>query len=61
MKRWAMAAVILAVSLAAHAQRSADVEVKSAWARPTVRRPDGDRRLHAADVARRRAAARRVE
>ena len=35
MKRWAMAAMMV-VALAAHAQRSADVEVKSAWARPTV-------------------------
>ena len=35
MKRWAMAAVMV-VALAAHAQRSADVEVQSAWARPTV-------------------------
>ena len=34
MKLWAMAA--LAISLAANAQRSANVEVKSAWARPTV-------------------------
>ena len=35
MKRWAVAAM-MAMSLAAHAQRSADIEVKSAWARPTV-------------------------
>ena len=35
MKRWAMAAV-LAISLTVNAQRSADVEVKSAWVRPTV-------------------------
>ncbi len=35
MKRWAMAAV-MAMSLTAQAQRSAEVEVKSAWARPTV-------------------------
>jgi len=35
MKRWAMAMAI-AVSLVAHAQRSADIDVKSAWARPTV-------------------------
>lgn len=35
MKQWAMAAV-LALTLAAHAQRSADIDVKSAWARPTV-------------------------
>ncbi|HVG04742.1 MAG TPA: copper chaperone PCu(A)C [Burkholderiaceae bacterium] len=35
MKRWAMPAV-LAISLTAYAQRIADVEVKSAWVRPTV-------------------------
>jgi copper(I)-binding protein len=35
MKRLAVAAVF-AMSVAAHAQRSADIEVKSAWARPTV-------------------------
>jgi periplasmic copper chaperone A len=35
MKRWAVAAVT-AMALAAHAQRSADIDVKSAWARPTV-------------------------
>jgi copper(I)-binding protein len=35
MKRWAVAAMML-MSLTAHAQRNADVEVKSAWARPTV-------------------------
>lgn len=35
MKRLAMAAV-MAMALAAHAQRSADIDVKSAWARPTV-------------------------
>ena len=35
MKRCAMA-VVLAISLTADAQRNADVEVKSAWARPTV-------------------------
>jgi len=35
MKRWAMAAG-MAMSLTAQAQRSAEVEVKSAWARPTV-------------------------
>ena len=35
MKRLAAAAV-MAMSLAAHAQRSADIDVKSAWARPTV-------------------------
>ena len=37
MKRSAVAAVmVMATSLAAHAQRSADIDVKSAWARPTV-------------------------
>ena len=35
MKRLAVTAV-MALALAAHAQRSADIEVKSAWARPTV-------------------------
>ena len=35
MKRWAVAAV-MAMALTAHAQRSVDVDVKSAWARPTV-------------------------
>lgn len=35
MKRLAVAAVF-AMSVAAHAQRSEDIEVKSAWARPTV-------------------------
>jgi copper(I)-binding protein len=35
MKRWA-GAVVMAMSLAAHAQRSAHIDVKSAWARPTV-------------------------
>ena len=35
MKRWAVTAV-MALALAAHAQRSADIDVKSAWARPTV-------------------------
>ncbi len=35
MKRWAMAAV-MAMSLTAQAHRSVEVEVKSAWARPTV-------------------------
>ena len=35
MKRLAVAAV-MAMALAAHAQRSADIDVKSAWARPTV-------------------------
>ena len=35
MKRLLMATV-MAMSLVAHAQRSADVDVKSAWARPTV-------------------------
>jgi len=35
MKRLAVAAVF-AMSVAAHAQRSADIEVKSAWARSTV-------------------------
>jgi copper(I)-binding protein len=35
MKRLAVAAVF-AMSVAAHAQRSVDIEVKSAWARPTV-------------------------
>ena len=35
MKRWAMAAM-MAMSLAAYAQRSADIDVKAAWARPTV-------------------------
>ena len=35
MKQWAMA-VILATSLAAYAQRSADIEITAAWARPTV-------------------------
>ena len=35
MKRWTTAAVLV-ISLTANAQRSADVEVKSAWARPTV-------------------------
>ena len=34
-KRWAMAAMV-ALSVAAYAQRNADIEVKSAWARPTV-------------------------
>jgi hypothetical protein len=35
MKRLAVTAV-MALALAAHAQRSADIEVNSAWARPTV-------------------------
>jgi len=35
MKRLAVTAV-MALALAAHAQRSADIDVKSAWARPTV-------------------------
>ncbi len=35
MKQWAAAAG-LAMVLTAHAQRSVDVDVKSAWARPTV-------------------------
>ena len=35
MRRLAVAAMMV-VALSAHAQRSADVEVKSAWARPTV-------------------------
>ena len=35
MKRWALAVMML-VSLTASAQRVADVEVKAAWARPTV-------------------------
>jgi len=35
MNRLAVTAV-MALALAAHAQRSADIEVKSAWARPTV-------------------------
>ena len=35
MKQWTAAAA-LAIALTAHAQRSADVDVKSAWARPTV-------------------------
>ena len=35
MKRFAVAAV-MAMALAAHAQRSADIDVKSAWVRPTV-------------------------
>lgn len=35
MKQWA-AAVSVAIALTAHAQRSAEVDVKSAWARPTV-------------------------
>jgi copper(I)-binding protein len=35
MKRWAVAAMML-MSLTAYAQRNADVEVKAAWARPTV-------------------------
>lgn len=35
MKRLAVAAV-MALALAAHAQRSADIDVKLAWARPTV-------------------------
>jgi len=35
MNRWAVAAM-MAMSVAAYAQRSADIEVKSAWARPTV-------------------------
>ena len=35
MNRLAVTAV-MALALAAHAQRSADIDVKSAWARPTV-------------------------
>jgi copper(I)-binding protein len=35
MKRWAVATV-MAMSLAAHAQPSAHIDVNSAWARPTV-------------------------
>jgi len=35
MKRLAVTAV-MALALAAHVQRSADIDVKSAWARPTV-------------------------
>ena len=31
-----LAAAAVAITLTAHAQRSADVDVKSAWARPTV-------------------------
>ena len=35
MKQWAAAAA-LAIALTAQAQRGADIDVKSAWARPTV-------------------------
>ena len=35
MNRWAVAAMML-MSLTANAQRNADVDVKAAWARPTV-------------------------
>ena len=35
MKRFALAA-LMAIVFSAHAQRGAEVEVKSAWARPTV-------------------------
>ena len=35
MKQWAVA-VLMLMSLTAHAQRIADVDVKAAWARPTV-------------------------
>jgi periplasmic copper chaperone A len=35
MKRWALAAMMV-MSLAAQAQRSVDIDVKAAWARPTV-------------------------
>jgi len=35
MKQWAVAALML-MSLTAHSQRNADVDVKAAWARPTV-------------------------
>ena len=35
MKRWAVAAMML-MSLTSYAQRNADVDVKEAWARPTV-------------------------
>ena len=35
MKQWAAAAAV-AIALTAHAQRSAYIDVKSAWARPTV-------------------------
>ncbi|MGZ8993686.1 MAG: copper chaperone PCu(A)C [Burkholderiaceae bacterium] len=35
MKQWAAAAAV-AIALTAHAQRSAAIDVKSAWARPTV-------------------------
>ena len=36
MQRLAIALLVAAISLAAHAQRGAEVDVKSAWARPTV-------------------------
>ncbi|HKO67564.1 MAG TPA: copper chaperone PCu(A)C [Burkholderiaceae bacterium] len=35
MKRWAAAAT-MAISLATYAQRSPDIDVRAAWARPTV-------------------------
>ena len=36
MKHWAAAAAAGVIALAAHAQRSAELDVKAAWARPTV-------------------------
>ena len=36
MQRLAIALMVATISLVAHAQRGAEVDVKSAWARPTV-------------------------
>ena len=36
MQRLTIALMVAAISLVAHAQRGAEVDVKSAWARPTV-------------------------